>query len=117
MFFVVVLQNGLDVADCETVSYSETGVTCVDDDGTEGVSIKVENAVVIKEDFCIKVEEAIDMKDDIPTMETEQEVRLMCVCVGGGSSCFRAFMAKKGNSEISLKYSLICVVLCRPYTV
>ena len=81
MIFVVVLQNCMDVANAETGSYSETGVTCVNDDGSEGVSIKSEDAVDIKVELCMKVEEAIDIKDDIPPMETEQEVRLWCVCV------------------------------------
>ena len=81
MVFVVVLQKGMDDAVGEIGSYSETGVKFVDDDGTEGVSIKVKDAVDMKEEFSIEFEEAIDIKDDIPPMETEQEVRLWCVCV------------------------------------
>ena len=81
MIFVVVLQIGIDVADGETASYSEKGVTCVDDDGTERVSIKVEDGVDIKKGFCINVEEAIDIKDEISPNETKEEVRLWGVCV------------------------------------
>jgi hypothetical protein len=50
MIFVVVFQIGMDVADAETSSYSGTGETCVDYDGTEVVSIKFEDAVDIKEE-------------------------------------------------------------------
>ena len=79
MICVVVLQNGKEVLEGEISSYSKTGVIW-DDNGTEEVSIKVEDAVDIKEEFSIKVEEAIDIKDEIPPMETEQVVRLWCVC-------------------------------------
>jgi wyosine [tRNA(Phe)-imidazoG37] synthetase (radical SAM superfamily) len=69
----------------ETGSCSETCVTC-DVDGTEKVSIKVEESIDIKEEAIIKVEEAIDIKDEIPEavtsppMKSEHEVRLL----GGG---------------------------------
>jgi hypothetical protein len=65
----------------ETVYCSETCVT-FDVDGTEEVSIKVEEAGDIKEEVSIKVEEAIDTKDEIPgtvsvpSVKTEHEVRL-----------------------------------------
>jgi hypothetical protein len=68
-------------ADGETGSYNETCVTC-DVDGSEGVSVKVEEAVDIKEEVSVKVEEAIDIKDEIPqaitfpSIKTEHEVRL-----------------------------------------
>jgi hypothetical protein len=65
----------------------ETGYsseTCVkfDVDGTDEVSIKVEEAIDIKEEDIVKVEEAIDVKDEIPeamtfpSIKTEHEVRL-----------------------------------------
>jgi len=67
MICVVVLQNGMDVVEGETGSYSETCATC-DDDGTENITIKLESA--------------IDIKDEIPEyifflpMKNENEVRL-----------------------------------------
>jgi len=94
MICVVVLQNCMDVMEGETGNCSGTGVTC-DDDGTEEVSMEVEDAIDIKEEFSIKVEDAEDIKDEIPepitftTIKTEQEVRLCGVCVGG-SSCFQS---------------------------
>jgi hypothetical protein len=81
MICVVVLQNGVGFVEGETGSYSETGVTC-DVDGTDEVSIKVEEATNIKEEVSIKDEEATDTKDDIPeaiafpSIKTEHEVRL-----------------------------------------
>jgi low affinity Fe/Cu permease len=74
MICVVVLQNCVGFVEGTTGSCSETRVTC-DVDGTEEVSIKVE--------------EAIDIKDEMPDsltveeMKTENEVRLwgVCVCV------------------------------------
>jgi hypothetical protein len=71
----------MDVVEGETGSYSETGVTC-NVDGTEEVSIKVEESIDIKEEVSIKVEEATDTKDEIleaiifPPINTEPEVRL-----------------------------------------
>jgi hypothetical protein len=83
----------MDVVEGETGNCSGTGVTC-DDDGTEEVSITVEDAMDIKDEFSIKVEDAIDIKDEIPeaitfkTIKTEQEVRLWGVC--GVCVCVRA---------------------------
>jgi len=85
MICVVVLQNCMDVMEGETGNCSGTGVTC-DNDGTEEVSMEVEDAIDIKEEFSIKVGDAEDIKDEIPepitftTIKTEQEVRLWCVC-------------------------------------
>ena len=95
MICVVVLQNGVDVVEGETGSYSETGVAC-GVDGTEEVSIKVEDATDTKdeipeaitfpsdgtEEVRIKVEDASDTKDEVPeaitfpSIKTEHEVRL-----------------------------------------
>jgi hypothetical protein len=80
----------------ESGSCIERCVTC-DVDGTEEVSIKVEEAIDIKEEVSIKVEEAIDIKDEIseavsiPSIKTEQEVRLwgVCVVVGAIGACVR----------------------------
>jgi len=72
MICVVVLQNCMCCVEGETGPCSETVVTC-DVDGTEEVSINVE--------------ETIDMKDEIPEAlifsptKTEQEVRLWVVCM------------------------------------
>ena len=94
MICVVVLQNCMGFVEGETGSCSETCLMC-DVDGTEEVSIKVEEAVDIKEEVSIKVEEAADIKDEIPeaitfpSIKTEQEVRLWRVCVYSGDiSCF-----------------------------
>ena len=72
MIYVVMLQNCMGFVEGETGSCSETCVMC-DVDGTE--------------EFSIKVEEAIDIKDEIPEplifprIKTEQEVRLWVLCV------------------------------------
>jgi hypothetical protein len=84
----------------ETVSHSETCVTC-DVDGTEEVSIKVEDARDIKEEVSIKVEEAIDIKDEIPeattfsSVQAEHEVRLHSVCEVMAVPALRPFIAPK----------------------
>ena len=104
MICVVVLQNGMDVVEGETGSYSETGVTC-DVDGTEEVSIKVEESIDIKEEISIEGEEAIDIKDEIPEATTfppiknELGVRLSRGVRSGGRSCL---LPRKGNCSITL---------------
>jgi hypothetical protein len=93
MICVMLLQNCMGYMEGETGSFSETCVMC-GVDGTGEVSIKVEEAIDIKEEVGIKVEEAIDIKDEIPEtitfqpIEAEHEVRLVCVCVCDGRSCF-----------------------------
>jgi hypothetical protein len=91
----------------ETGSCSETCIMC-DADGTEEV--------------CIKFEEAIDTKGEIPEavtfseIKTEREVRLWGFLCGGGSSCFIGhLLKKKRNSEITLHYFLLCVILWVPH--
>jgi len=80
MICVMVLQNCMGFVEGETGSCSETGIES-DVDGTEDISIKVEDAIDIKEEVSIKFEEAIDIKDEIPEvisfppMKTEHEVR------------------------------------------
>jgi len=100
MICVVVLQNGMGYADSETGYYSETYVT-FDVDGTEEISIKVEDTTDIKEEVSIKVEEAIDIKDEsaeaitFPSIKTEHEVRLWGVCEMVAAHAFRPFIAWK----------------------
>ena len=101
MICVVLLQNCVCCVEGETVSCSETCVTC-DFDATGDVSIKVEEAIYIKEEVSIKVEEIVDIKDEIseartfPSIKTEQEVRLWGVCVVVvASHAFRPFIAPK----------------------
>jgi len=100
MICVVVLQNDMGYVEGETGYCSETCVTC-DVDWTEEVSIKVEEAIDIKEEGSIKVEEAIDIKDEIPefvsvpSVKTEHEVRLWCVCEVVAAHAFRPFIAPK----------------------
>ena len=65
MICVMLLQNCMGFVDSETGSCNETCVTC-DVNGTEEVSIKVEDTIDIKEEVSIKFEEAIDIKDEIP---------------------------------------------------
>jgi hypothetical protein len=85
--------------DGETGSCNETGVEY--DDGTEEVSINVEEAFDIKEEVSIKVEEAIDVKDEIPEpisfppIKNEHEVSLWVVCVVVAADAFRPFIAPK----------------------
>jgi hypothetical protein len=85
----------------ETGSCSETCVEC-DVDGTEEVSIEVEDIINIKEELSIKVEEAIDIKGEIPeaitfpSIKTEHEVRLWGVCEVVAANAFRPFITPKG---------------------
>jgi len=82
----------------EACSSSETHVEC-DVDGTQEVRIKVEEAVNIKDEVSIKVEEAIDIKDEIPeavifpSITTEHEVRLRCVCEVVAAHTYGPFIA------------------------
>jgi len=74
----------------ETGSCSQTVVTC-DVDGTEEVSIKVEESIDIKDE----TPEAIL----VPSVKTEQEVRFwgvyVCVCEVVAGHAFRPFIAPK----------------------
>jgi len=88
----------MDFVEGETDSCSETFVTC-GVDGFEGVNIKAEEAIDIKEEVSIKIEEAIDIKDEIPEaasfppIRTEHEVRLCGVCEVVAADAFRPFIA------------------------
>jgi len=92
---VVLLQNCMGCVEGETGSCSETYVMCAVD-GTEEVSIKVE--------------EEINVKDEIPeaitslSVKTEHEVRLQGRVCGAGSSFLGHLLPQKRNSEITLNY-------------
>jgi len=111
----VVLQNVMGFVEGETGSYSETFVTC-DVDGTEKVSIKVEDTIYMKEEVSIKVEETIDIKDEIPeattfsSFKTEHEVRLCGVCEVVAAHAFRPFIAPK-KKIVKLHVTISCFVL------
>ena len=97
MIRVVVLQNCMGFVEGDTGSCSEACVTC-DVDGTEEVSMKVEDAIDIKEEVSFKVEEGVDIKDEIleaisfPSIKTEREVRLWGVCEVVALNAFRPFI-------------------------
>jgi len=86
MICVVVLQNCMGFVEGETGSCSETCVTC-DGDGTEEVSIKVEEAIDIKDG----IPEAIIF----PSIKSEHEVSLWGVCEVVAAHVFRPFIAAK----------------------
>ena len=98
MIGMAVLHNCMDFVEGETDSWSETSVTC-DVDGFQGVNIKAEEAIDIKDEVSIKIEEAIDIKDEIPEatsfppIRTEHEVRLHGVCEVVAADAFRSFIA------------------------
>ena len=109
MICVVVLQNDMDVVQDRTGSYSGTCITCDDDDCTEEVIMKVEDAIDIKEE----IPEAIP----IPPTKTEQEVSLWGVCEVVAAHTSMPFVApKKKNCEITLNFFLLCVILSVPCT-
>jgi hypothetical protein len=87
----------------ETGSCSQTVVKC-DVDGTEEVSIKVE--------------ESIDIKDEnpeallVPSLKTEHEVRLWGVCVRWWQvMVLDHLLPRKGNCELTVYCFLLCVIL------
>jgi hypothetical protein len=102
----------MDFVEGETGSCNETRVKC-DVDGTEEVSIKAEEALVIREEVGIKVEEALDVTEDVsikveeaidinnenlqdvmfPPIKTEQKVRLWGVCEVVAAYVCRPFIA------------------------
>ena len=105
MICVVVLQNSLGFVDGETGSCSETCVMC-DVDGTEEVSIKVEDAIDIKNE----IPEAIKS----PPIKTENEVRLWGVCEVIAGHILGHLLSQKGNCEITLNCFLLCVIFWVP---
>ena len=101
MNFVVLLQNTLGFVDGETGSCSETCVTC-DVDGTEEVSIKVEEGIDIKNEMPEATK--------FPTIKTEIEVRLWVACEMMAADILSHLLPQKGNCEITLNYFLLCVI-------
>ena len=83
---MAVLQNSMCFVEGGTGSCSETCVTC-DDDGTEEVSIKVEDTIDIKDEMP----EAISF----PSIKTENEVRLRGVCEVVAARACRPFIPPK----------------------
>jgi len=84
MCSVVVLQNCVGFVEGETASCNEADVDC--------------DPLEIKEEVSMKVEDAIDIKDEIPetiAFPTEQEVRLWGVYVVLAAHAFRPFTAPK----------------------
>jgi len=121
MICLVVLQNCTGFVEGETGYYNETCVTC-DVDGTEDVSIKVEDTVDIKEEFNIKVEEAVNIKVEIPEfvsvplIKTEHEVRLWSVCDVVAANAFRQFSTtKKEIVKLHLLFPALYYNLCAIY--
>ena len=102
----VMLQNNVGFLEGETGSCSDTFVTC-DVDGTEEVSIKVEEAIDIKDE----IPEAITFK----TIKTEQEVRLwgVCVCEVVAAHAFRSFISPKRKLKLH-KHFLLYVMFWVP---
>jgi hypothetical protein len=102
MFCLVVLQICLDFVEGTTGSCSETCVT-FDVDGTEEVSIKVE--------------EAIDMKDEMPEsvkcppIKIENEVRLWGVCEVVATPAFSPFIVTEETVKLHLTISC-CMLYC-----
>ena len=94
---MVVLQNSLGFVDSGRGSCSETCVT-YDGDGTEEVSINVEEAVDIKNEMP----EAIKF----PPIKTENEVRLWGVCEVMAAHILSHLLSQKGNCEIWLPYDI-----------
>ena len=64
MICVVLLQSCMGYVEGETGYCNETCVMC-DVDGAAEFSIKVEEAIDIKEEVSIKVEDPIDIKDEV----------------------------------------------------
>ena len=105
---MVLLQNCMGFVEDETGCCIEKCEMC-DVDGTDEVSIKVEEAVDIKNE----IPEAIL----VPPIKTEQEVRLWGVCV----RCWQLIslvhlLPEKGNCEITLNYFVLCVKMWVPYS-
>ena len=108
MICVVMLQKFMGFVDGETGSCSETCVT-FDVDGTEEVSIKVEEAIDIKDE--------IPEATSFPPIKTEHEVRLCAVCEVVATHAFRPYtvLPQQGICEIALNCFLLCVILWVPY--
>ena len=101
MIDVAVLQNCMCCVEGATGPCSETGVKC-DVDGIEEVSIKVEEAIDIKDE----IPEALTF----PSMKTEHEVRLWGVCEVVAAHAVRPFIALK-KEIVKLHLTVSCFVL------
>ena len=86
MICVMLLQNCMCFVEGETGSCSQTCVTC-DVDGTEEVSIKVEEEIDIKDEIPDNI--------TVPEIKTENEVRLQGVCDIVAAHAFRPFITPK----------------------
>ena len=109
MICVLVLQNCLGCVEGGTVSCSETCVTC-GVDGTEEVTITVEEATDIKD----KMPEAVKF----PSIKTESEVRLGGVCEVLAALAFRPFIAaeeivKLHKPFLVLRYIVVAIYLLK----
>ena len=107
MICVVLLQNCMGFVEGETGCCVEKYEMC-DVDGTDEVSIKVEEAIVIKDE----IPEAIIF----PSIKTEQEVRLWGVCEVVAARGLSHLVPKKGNCEMTLNYFVLCVKMWVPYS-
>jgi hypothetical protein len=112
MIFVVVFQNGMDILEGETGTHIETRIMR-GDYATDEFTIKLEDAIHIKEELTIKIEDVIDIKEEVsikfedaihikneipeavtfPTIETEQEVSLWVECELVAAYPFKGFAA------------------------
>ena len=109
MICVFVLQNIMDGVEGATGFSSGTCEKLDFDIDYEEVSMKVEDAIDIKDE----ISEAISFAP----IKTEQEVRFWAVCDVVHAHVSMPFVApKKKNSEIKLNYLLLCVPLSVPYT-
>jgi hypothetical protein len=101
MICVVVLQDGMDVVEGATGSYSETGVTC-DVEETVEVNIKVEDAIYLNDE----IPEAVTS----PPINTEQAVRLWGVYEVVAAHAFEAIYGPK-KETVKLHLTVSCFVL------
>jgi hypothetical protein len=85
----------------ETGSCNETCVTC-DGDGTEEVSIKVEESIGMKVGSSIEIEEAKNIKDEFP------EVSLWGVCEVVAAHAFRPFIVPQKKEIVKLYLTISC---------
>jgi hypothetical protein len=101
MFYVVVLQNSMGFVEGETGSYIETCLTC-DVDGTDEVSIKIEEAVEVKDEIPEPI--------SLPPIKTEHQVRLQGVCVKWCQLMILVHLLQK-KEIVKLHLTISCFVL------
>ena len=101
------LQNCMGFVEGETGSCRETCVTS-DGDGTEEVSMKVEEAVEVKDE----IPEAISF----PPIKTEHQVRLQGVCEVVAVYDFRLFIVPKMKlRNYTYLFPALCYIVCAIY--